>query len=55
MCLPLLSPMALKGPNVARADSASSGLTFAEVLPQRLGANPSDANRGLVWAVPVSL
>lgn len=29
-----------------KADSASSGLTFSEVLPPRLGANPSDANPG---------
>lgn len=38
--------MALEDPNVTRADSASSGLMCSEVLPQRLGANPSDANHG---------
>lgn len=32
--------------DVARADSASSGLTFSEVLPQKLGANPSNATCG---------
>lgn len=38
--------MGLEDSNIARADSASSGLTFSGVLPQRLGANPSDLNCG---------
>lgn len=38
--------MGLADSNVARTDSAGSGLTFSEVLPQRLGANPSDLSCG---------